>query len=91
MIEYPKRLYRAGKGYTVNNLEEEQAFLNPLPAAEVPTIDNEVRVETTGTEEEALEYIISKGYGKKAARSILKKEGLEAILAAKAEGTDPQE
>ena len=26
-MEYPKRLYRGGKGITVNNIEEEQEFL----------------------------------------------------------------
>lgn len=97
--EYPKRLYRHGKGHTIHTMEEEQAFLAPVAESEQfssviepPTQDeNEVEEEVTGTEEEALEYIISKGYSKKAAKSILKKEGLEAILNHMAEGTDPQE
>lgn len=94
MLEYPKRLYRGGKGFTVNNLDEEQEFLGqspieiPITAAEVA----EAKVESSEDKtEEALEYIISQGYSKSGAKRILKSEGLEAILKAKAEGRDPQE
>lgn len=98
MIEYPKRLYRGGKGYTVNSIEEEQEFLGGAPASvSVPVSSevNEVVEENELTDDEkkaeALDYLVSKGYSKKAARSILKKEGLEVVLNHKAEGTDPQE
>jgi len=38
MRDYPKRLYRSGKGYTVNNLDEEQEFLT---SPEKKNIDTE--------------------------------------------------
>jgi hypothetical protein len=120
MLEYPKRLYKNGKGHTVHSLEEERVFLNsstkeepvsvieeepvsvieeePVSVIEeepVSVIEEELVEETeaeaTGTEEEALEYIISNGYSKKSAHTILKKQGLESVLKHKAEGTDPQE
>ena len=96
MIEYPKRLYRGGKGHTVNSLEEEQLFLGSSLVIEAPApVEEQQEAQVADSEieqkAEALEYLISKGYNKKAARSILNKEGLEAILKHKAEGTDPQE
>lgn len=40
MAEYPKRLYRNDKGFTVNSLEEEQEFLTqPEPMKEEPIAD----------------------------------------------------
>lgn len=101
MQEYPKRLYRAGKGTTINSLEEEREFLTqPVMEKPVPPVreilatkKSEEASETTEEErrEEALEYLVSKGYSNRAAKSILRNEGLEVILKHMAEGTDPQE
>lgn len=97
MIEYPKRVYVGGKGYTVNNIDEEQELLSPRAAKVIELSAKEdsepEQEELTPSEQkaEALEYLVSKGYSKNAAKSILKKEGLEVILKHMAEGTDPQE
>lgn len=104
-MDYPKRLYRAGKGFTVNNLEEEQAFLGeniPVvsPVPDVKEITTKVEAEEPDEEhpaylkqqmDEALEYLVSTGYSKTSAKKIVKQYGLENILKAKSEGRSPQE
>ena len=98
MLEYPKRLYRGGKGYTVNNIDEEQEFLGgPAKIIAMTEIaasaktEEELELEHSEQEKEALEYMVSLGYSKRSAKKILEQEGLEKILEAKEKGKDPQE
>ena len=93
MQEYPKRIYLGGKGITISSPEEEKnLFEKSVTVASTSESAPEPKPATDEDKtEEAIEYIMSKGYNKKAAKQILKKEGLEAILAAKAEGAEPQE
>lgn len=94
MQEYPKRIYKGGKGITVNSEEEERVVVSGKKV-ETITIPEDTRFvgmeDRENKEQEALKYIESKGYSKKAAKNILKQEGLEKILEARDTGREPQE
>lgn len=100
MQEYPKRVYKAGKGITVNSAEEEAALFGretivipddvKFVGLDEPRVVGDIKP-SEDKEEEALQYIIDNGYSKTAAKRILKQQGVEKVLEAKTEGKDPQE